>query len=65
MTTITIQLPDDTAARVEDAARELGLTPEDLVQTSVEEKLTRLSMSFDDVVKHVVDKNAELYKRLS
>ena len=64
MKTLTIRLPDDTAKRVEDAAKELGISAEDLVETSVVEKLDRLDMSFDDAARRVLEKNTELYRRL-
>ena len=65
MKTLTINLPSRTADQVDEAARELGLTPEALVQASIEEKLERLHLSFDEAAQHVLDKNAELYRRLA
>lgn len=65
MKTLTINLPDRTAAQVDEAARELGLSAEALVQASIEEKLERLRLSFDEAARHVLDKNAELYRRLA
>jgi predicted transcriptional regulator len=64
MKTLTITLPDDTAKRVADAAKELGISAENLVESSVEEKLERLSVSFGDAARRVLKKNAELYRRL-
>ena len=65
MKTLTINLPDDTADAVDQAARKLGVSSEDLVRASVEEKLEQLRMSFDEAAEHVLRKNAELYRRLA
>ena len=63
--TLEVKLPEPTVSRLEDAAQRLGVSPEDLLRISVEEKLSRLDDSFRDAVEQVVSKNAELYKRLS
>jgi len=65
MKTLEVNLQEPTASRLEDAAQRLGVSPEDLLRISLEEKLERLDDSFRDAVDHVVLKNAELYKRLS
>ena len=65
MRTIEFSLPETTADRLEDAAQRLGVSPEDLLRVSVEEKLARLDEEFQDAVEQVLSKNAELYKRLS
>ncbi len=65
MKTITIQLPDETADEVDQAARKLGVSSEDLVRASVEEKLERLRLTLEEAADHVLSKNAELYRRLS
>ena len=65
MKTLEVKLSEPTASRLEDAAQRLGVSPEDLLRISLEEKLSRLDDSFRDAVEHVVSKNAELYKRLS
>ncbi|MDP9360420.1 MAG: ribbon-helix-helix domain-containing protein [Acidobacteriota bacterium] len=64
MKTLEIQLPDETASRIEQAAHERGLSPHDLVRISVEEKLAR-DEEFEKAARHVMAKNAELYERLS
>jgi hypothetical protein len=65
MKTLEVNLPEPTASRLEDAADRLGMSPEDLLRISLEEKLARLDDSFRNAVEHVVSKNEELYKRLS
>ena len=64
MRTVKVDLPDETAARVEDVARHQGISLEDLIRASVEEKLAR-DAEFDAAAKRVLSKNAELYDRLS
>jgi len=65
MKTLEVNLPEPTVDRLEEAANRLGLSAEDLLRLSVEEKLARLDESFHKAAEHVVTKNAELYKRLS
>ena len=64
MKILEIPVPDETAARIENAAHEKGVSVEELVRRSVEEKLTR-DAEFESAARHVLTKNAELYKRLS
>ena len=59
------ELPDQTATRLQEAARTLGITPESLAQISVEEMLARLDQDFLAAAGYVLDKNAELYRRLA
>jgi hypothetical protein len=64
MRTVKVDLPDDTAERIELAARHRGVSVAELVRTSVEEKLDR-DAAFEAATEHVLSKNAELYERLS
>ncbi len=64
MKTLEVQVPDEIAAKVERAAERSGLSLEELVRVSLEEKLAR-DEAFDAAAKHVLAKNAELYERLS
>ncbi len=65
METLNIKLTDQTVARLEAAAERLGLTPEQLLEISLEEKLSRLDKDFLDAAQYVLEKNAELYNRLA
>lgn len=65
MKTLTLHLPDEIAAQVDEAARKLGITAEELARAGVEEKLERLQISFDEAAQHVLKKNDELYRRLA
>ena len=64
MRTLEITFPDEVAARIEQAAQDRGVSLQDLVASSVVEKLQR-DGDFESAVAHVLTKNAELYKRLS
>jgi len=64
MKILEIPVPDETAAKIEEAAQEKGVSIEELVRQSVEEKLAR-DAQFEDAAHHVLTKNAELYQRLS
>mgnify|MGYP006431109281 CR=1 FL=1 len=65
MKTFTINLPDETAERLEALAQRLGVSAEDLVRSSVKEQMERLDDDFEQAAEHVLTKNAELYRRLA
>ena len=65
MKSLEVQLEEPTVDRLEAAAQKLGITSEELLRVSIEEKLERLDESFRAAVDQVVSKNAELYKRLA
>jgi len=64
MKTLEIQVPDDVAAKIEAAAHSHGVSVEELLQSTIEEKLAR-DAEFEDAAAKVLAKNAELYERLS
>jgi ribosome-binding protein aMBF1 (putative translation factor) len=64
MKTLQVQVADDVAARIESAAKQKGISVEELVRASMEEALTRES-EFERAARHVLEKNTELYRRLS
>jgi hypothetical protein len=64
MKTLEIQVADETASRIEQAAQGKGISANELVRISVEEKLAR-DDEFEKAARHVLAKNAELYKRLA
>ena len=65
MTKVEISLSEQTASRLEEAAQKLGVTPEEFLRISLEEKLARLDRDFQSAAEYVLDKNKELYKRLA
>ena len=65
MKTFTITLPDETAEQLEALAQRLGVSADDLLRSSVEEQMKSLDDDFEQAAKHVLTKNAELYRRLA
>jgi antitoxin component of RelBE/YafQ-DinJ toxin-antitoxin module len=64
MKTLALQVPDDIAAQVEAVASKKGVTVEQLLRMSVDEKLAR-DAELEEAVRDVLAENAELYKRLA
>ena len=65
MTNITIAIPDDRLVKLQEIAARFQITPEELVRVSLEELLTRPEDTFQHAVSYVLQKNAELYRRLA
>ena len=64
MKTLEIHVPDELATKFELAASQRGISIEQFLQVSVEEKIQR-DAEFASVAGRVLEKNAELYRRLS
>lgn len=64
MKTLELLVPEEVASRIERAASDRGVSVEELVRTSVEEKLAR-DAEFEHATAAVLAKNAELYRRLA
>lgn len=65
MTTITIALPDERLQELQERAVQYRVSPEELVQVSIEDLLSRPDESFRRAVDYVIHKNADLYRRLA
>ncbi|PQJ26862.1 hypothetical protein BSZ35_18195 [Salinibacter sp. 10B] len=65
MKTLTIQLSDETADRLETLADQLGMSLEEVAQVSIDDQLKRLDRGYEEAAEEVLSKNAELYQRLS
>ena len=65
MSAITITLSEERMERLREVASRLGVLPEDLARMSVEELLARPDEKFEEAARHVLEKNAELYRRLA
>jgi len=65
MKMLEIQLPEQTAANLENAAKRPSVSPEQLLVLSVEEKLAQLDEEFRRSADYVLQKNADLYGRLA
>lgn len=56
--------PEERVAWVRQAADEPGISVEDILRTTISEKLDRHAFSFEQAAEYVVDENTELYRRL-
>jgi hypothetical protein len=65
MKVLELNLTEPTVAKLEEAAERLSVSPEELAILSLEEKLAQLDAEFEDAADYVLNKNAELYKRLA
>ena len=65
MTVITLELPDEKAQQLSDAARQMNMTLEQLVTTSVEERLAERKEYVSQAITRIIKKNEELYRRLA
>jgi len=65
MTTITIPLSDERLAQLRTWAEQTGLTPEEFLRRRVEQFLDRADEQFREAAAYVLQKNAELYRRLA
>jgi len=65
MTSITIPLSDERAAQLRVWAEEAGLPPEEFLRRRVEQLLDRPDQQFQKSADHLLQKNAELYRRLA
>lgn len=65
MKTLEIKLPEQTFVRLQTMAEKLGLSLDQLLQLTVEEKLEQLDQPFTEATRYVLHKNQELYKRLA
>jgi hypothetical protein len=64
MEPVIVNLSDQLAIKVKEAASKIGISPEEFIKSGVEEKLLLLDSDFRNAIEHVLNKNAELYRRL-
>lgn len=65
MTTLTISLPEERLVKLQEMAARFSVTPEELASVGVEELLSRPEEAFERAARYVLQKNAELYRRLA
>jgi hypothetical protein len=65
MTTVAIPLSDDRVAQLRLRAAQAGLAPEEFLRRRVEQLLDRPDEQFRQAAAYVLEKNAELYRRLA
>lgn len=62
---ISLHLDDEQSRRLEERARQLGVDPHELGRAAVNDLLSRTADDFERAAKYVLEKNRELYRRLS
>jgi len=65
MTTLTITIADDRAKKLQELASRLKVAPEELLRVSLEDLLATPDDEFEKVARYVLQKNAEVYRRLA
>jgi len=65
MSTLTIALSEERLQKLEEIARRFQIAPEELVRVSIDELLSLPEEDFRRAVDLVLNKNAELYRRLA
>jgi hypothetical protein len=65
MTTITVPISDERLEQLRSLAERAGVPPEELARAGLEDWLRQPRDDFERVVGHVLQKNAELYRRLA
>ena len=65
MKVFKLQLPEQIASKLQEAAERLSVSPEQLSILSIEEKLAQLANEFGRSAEYVLHKNAELYRGVS
>ena len=65
MINITVAVPEEHLEKLQEVAARFSTTPEVLVRASIEELLSHPDESFQRTVDYVMQKNADLYRRLA
>lgn len=65
MASLTISLADEDLDELDALAARLGTTPQALLRAHIEDLLSGRESNFKRVADYVLNKNAELYKRLA
>ena len=63
--TITVELDDEKSLLLEKAARQLNVDPRELALAAIADLVSRQSTDFEQASKRVLEKNRDLYDRLS
>jgi antitoxin FitA len=65
MASITIELSDSQLQKLHDLAKVHGIPPETFLRARIEDWLSSPKSDFTQTSEYVLNKNAELYKRLA
>ena len=63
--TFTLQLDDEQFRRLVEIAQELKVDPSELAKAAITDLVSRQADDFDSAARRVLEKNRELYRRLS
>ncbi len=63
--TLTLELTDEETLKLEQRARELGVDARELAKAAVTDLLSQPAEDFERAATYVLNKNRELYRRLS
>ena len=65
MTVVTIPLTEEQFVKLQEKARRLQISPEMLLAVAVEDLISHPDEEFLRVMKYVLQKNSEIYRRLA
>ncbi len=65
MRAITITLPDEQWQKLQEIAVQFQINPEEFLHISIEELLSRPDEAFQQALAYILQKHAELYRRLA
>lgn len=65
MPEVTVSLSDEVMRRLEELSKRAGLSVPELVRFGVGDLVTQPDEAFNAAAQRVLDKNAELYRRLA
>lgn len=63
--TLHLELDEQQVQRLQDAARRLNVSVNDLAKAAINDLLAKSDADFDRAATRVLNKNAELYRRLA
>lgn len=63
--TLNLELDEQQVQRLQEAARRLNVSVNDLAKAAINDLLAKSDDDFDRAATRVLNKNAELYKRLA
>ena len=65
MASITVTIPDEQLEKLQQLALENQVSPEDLLRANIEDWLAASNDDFTQAASYILNKNAELYRRLA
>lgn len=63
--TLNLELDEQQIQRLQEAARRLNVSVNDLAKAAINDLLAKPELDFEQAVSRVLKKNAELYRRLA